>query len=122
MSEYIHGTDPGEQKRLSLLNDLLNEPWLEQMAIRPGERMLDVGSGLGQLSRGIARRAGSRELEFAISNILDIMRGARGAMLGAGLIGAAEFEGAVAALRAWQERPDAACWYRLCWAEGHAPA
>ena len=268
MTDYIHGTDADEQKRLSLLNELLNTPWLEQMAIRSGERFLDVGSGLGQLTRGIARRtgvrvvgiersaeqraeaerlaaaageaslfelragdaldlplradegktfdaaharfvlehvrdpaavvagmvravrpggrlllmdddhdvlrlhpeppgfgplwqayvrsydrlgcdpyigrrlvallhaagarpvragaifyggaAGTRELDFAAGNIVEIMRGARAAMIAADLIGAAELDAAVSALRAWQTRPDAACWYRLCWAEGHA--
>jgi SAM-dependent methyltransferase len=267
MTEYIHGTDAPEQKRLSLLNELLNAPWLEAMAVRPGERFLDVGSGLGQLTRAIARRAGApvvgierseeqrgeaahlaaadgetslvewrpgdaldlplradewgrfdaaharfvlehvrepqhvvgqmvravrpggrvllldddhdvlrlhpeppgfgplwqaymrsydrlgcdpyigrrlvallhaagarparagalfyggaagtRELDFAIDNILDIMRGARGAMVAAGLIGEAELDAALDALRTWQRRPDVACWYRLCWAEGH---
>jgi len=57
-SRYIHGTDPKEQARLSLLNDLLNAACLREVAVRPGERVLDVGAGLGQLSRGMARAAG----------------------------------------------------------------
>jgi ubiquinone/menaquinone biosynthesis C-methylase UbiE len=57
MSSYIHGTDAAEQQRLSQLNAFLNEPWLERMGIQPGERVLDVGSGLGQLTRAVARRA-----------------------------------------------------------------
>ena len=57
--EYIHGTDPEEQQRLSLLNDLLNERSLSALSVQGGERILDVGSGLGQLSRGMARAAGS---------------------------------------------------------------
>jgi SAM-dependent methyltransferase len=57
-SRYIHGTDPEEQARLSLLNDLLNASCLRELAVAPGERILDVGAGLGQLSRAMARAAG----------------------------------------------------------------
>lgn len=57
-SRYVHGTDPAEQARLSLLNDLLNAACLREARVRPGERILDVGAGLGQLTRGLARAAG----------------------------------------------------------------
>jgi SAM-dependent methyltransferase len=57
-SAYIHGTTPEEQARLSLLNDLLNEGSLRELRLQGGERILDVGSGLGQLSRAMARVAG----------------------------------------------------------------
>src|SRR5918993_5927797 len=57
-SRYLHGTDPDEQARLARLNDLLNEQSLRELALRPGDRVLDVGSGLGQLTRGMGRRAG----------------------------------------------------------------
>ncbi len=53
--EYIHGTEPEEQRRLSLLNDLLNEGSLGALRPAGGEKILDVGSGLGQLSRTMAR-------------------------------------------------------------------
>jgi SAM-dependent methyltransferase len=59
-SEYLHGTRPDEQKRLSLLNDLLNAGSLREMRLQGAERILDVGSGLGQLSRAMARVAGAR--------------------------------------------------------------
>jgi len=55
---YVHGTDPEERRRLSLLNDLLNEQSLSALQLAGGERVLDVGSGLGQLSRSIARLVG----------------------------------------------------------------
>lgn len=59
-SEYLHGTDPEEQRRLSLLNDLLNAGSLRELGLRGGERILDVGSGLGQLSRAMANETGVR--------------------------------------------------------------
>ncbi len=58
-SHYIHGSDPAEQKRLSLLNTLLNEASLRALGLAPGTRVLDVGSGLGQLTRAMARIAGA---------------------------------------------------------------
>lgn len=60
-AHYVHGTDPSEQRRLSLLNDLLNATSLEALALRGGECVLDVGSGLGQLTRALAR-AGARRV------------------------------------------------------------
>src|SRR5262249_58426917 len=59
-SQYLHGTRPDEQRRLSLLNDLLNAGSLREMRLKGAERILDVGSGLGQLSRAMARMAGAR--------------------------------------------------------------
>ena len=55
---YIHGSEPREQQRLSRLNDLLNRACLRELALRPGEKVLDVGSGLGQFTREIARAVG----------------------------------------------------------------
>ena len=57
-SHYIHGADAEEQERLSLLNGLLNATSLRAMRLAPGDRVLDVGSGLGQLSRAMARQVG----------------------------------------------------------------
>jgi SAM-dependent methyltransferase len=58
-SGYIHGTTPDEQRRLSALNDMLNSTSLRELGLRGGEHVLDVGSGLGQLARGMARAAGA---------------------------------------------------------------
>ena len=56
MSTYIHGTSPDEQRRLSLMNDvLLNPASIREMALRGDERIIDFGSGLGQFSRAMAR-------------------------------------------------------------------
>jgi SAM-dependent methyltransferase len=58
-SVYLHGTAPQEQGRLSLLNDLLNDSALRMMELRGGERILDVGCGLAQLTRSMARVSGT---------------------------------------------------------------
>lgn len=58
-SQYVHGSDPDEQRRLTLLNTLINEPALRDLDIQPGMRVLDVGSGLAQLGRAMGKAAGS---------------------------------------------------------------
>ena len=61
MSTYIHGTDDDEQRRLSLMNDvLLNSAMLREMNLRGDERILDLGSGLGQFTRMMERTSVSR--------------------------------------------------------------
>ncbi len=55
---YVHGTEAGEQERLTRLNHLLNEAALRELAPRPGESILDLGCGLAQLTRAMARAAG----------------------------------------------------------------
>jgi ubiquinone/menaquinone biosynthesis C-methylase UbiE len=58
VSYYIHGSSAEEQARLAALNDLINQAALREMGLRGGERILDVGSGLGQFTRAMARAAG----------------------------------------------------------------
>jgi SAM-dependent methyltransferase len=58
VSCYLHGTEPSEQDRLSRLNDLLNGLSLRELSLVGGEKVIDIGSGLGQLSRTIARTVG----------------------------------------------------------------
>jgi ubiquinone/menaquinone biosynthesis C-methylase UbiE len=55
-SHYLHGTAPEEQARLSRLNDLLNDMSLRELGLAGGEKVIDVGSGLGQLTRAIGRQ------------------------------------------------------------------
>jgi SAM-dependent methyltransferase len=57
-SHYVHGTAPGEQRRLTRLNDLLNAGSRREAALARGERVVDFGAGLGQLTREMARVTG----------------------------------------------------------------
>ncbi len=56
-SRYIHGSASEERKRLSKLNDILNRGYIEAVDPRPGDRILDLGSGLGQFTMLMAERS-----------------------------------------------------------------
>ena len=68
---YIHGSHPEEQERLSNLNIILNEGYLKEMSIQGSERILDVGSGLGQLTRMMAHQLGPQGSVLGIERELD---------------------------------------------------
>lgn len=53
---YLHGTSAEEQDRLSRMNRWLNERSLEVLAPAPGMRVLDIGSGMGQMAAEIASK------------------------------------------------------------------
>jgi SAM-dependent methyltransferase len=54
---YIHGTEPREQARLAALNRITNEEFVEFLAVAPGARVLEVGSGIGLLAVAVADSA-----------------------------------------------------------------
>jgi len=56
---YIHGTAPDEQARLARLNDMINRRCLDELALAPGQRIIDIGSGLGGLTAMFADAVGS---------------------------------------------------------------
>ena len=58
MSHYIHGSSSAEQSRLSRLNDLINARCLPKLKLEDGFRILDVGSGLGQLTYRLSEAVG----------------------------------------------------------------
>jgi ubiquinone/menaquinone biosynthesis C-methylase UbiE len=76
-SVYVHGTSRREQARLGMMNALINDGALRLMGIRPGERILDFGSGLGQLTRAFARAAGRTGRVVGIERSPDQLRTAR---------------------------------------------
>jgi SAM-dependent methyltransferase len=76
-SHYLHGTAPEEQDRLARLNDLLNDLALREMALAGGEKVIDVGCGLGQLARAMARRVGSGGAVIGVERSADQLAGAR---------------------------------------------
>lgn len=55
---YIHGTAPDEQSRLARLNELINRTCLDALALKPGQRIIDIGSGLGALTAMFADTVG----------------------------------------------------------------
>jgi len=65
-SRYLHGTARSEQRRLAALNDLMNARSLAALRLRGGERILELGSGLGQFARAMARTAGPRGRVVAV--------------------------------------------------------
>ena len=76
-SHYVHGTDPEEQHRLARLNDLLNRGSIRELALRPGERVLDLGCGLGQLTRSMAEAVGPQGRVVGIDRSPEQLREAR---------------------------------------------
>ncbi|MSR54183.1 MAG: methyltransferase domain-containing protein [Gemmataceae bacterium] len=76
-SHYLHGSSPAEQDRLAKMNEMMNGLALKEMALRVGESVLDVGSGLGQLTRGMARQVGSGTKVVGIERSDDQLREAR---------------------------------------------
>ena len=76
-SIYVHGTTRREQARLGMMNTLINDRALGLMDIRPGEWIVDFGSGLGQITRAFARAAGRSGRVVGIERSPDQLRTAR---------------------------------------------
>ena len=71
---YVHGTSPREQARLGLMNDILNTGALRALEVTHGERVLDLGTGLGQLTRAMARAAGPKGKVVGVERSPDQLR------------------------------------------------
>src|SRR5688572_29476275 len=74
---YVHGTHPDEQRRLSRMNDFLNEGARRELRLAGGERILDVGSGLGQFTRLLAREAGAGAVVVGVERSEEQLASAR---------------------------------------------
>ncbi|HKB08318.1 MAG TPA: methyltransferase domain-containing protein [Candidatus Polarisedimenticolia bacterium] len=90
-SRYLHGTAPREQARLARLNELINKRSLAELGLRGGERILEVGSGLGQFARAMARQAGPSGSVLGIERSPDQLRGAARTARAAGEAGLVEW-------------------------------
>jgi len=75
-SHYLHGTRPHEQKRLARLNTLINRASLRELAPAGARRILEVGSGLGQFARDMARSAGPGARVLGIERSREQIQGA----------------------------------------------
>jgi SAM-dependent methyltransferase len=53
--DYIHGYSAAEMRRLTRMQDILNDAELLALDLRGVGSLLDVGSGLGQMTRALAR-------------------------------------------------------------------
>jgi hypothetical protein len=62
--------------------------------------------------------AGDGHFSDLVQNVVGILNGARQALLEQDLASAEGFDAAVSTLARWSERPDAAIWYGVCYAEG----
>jgi SAM-dependent methyltransferase len=91
VSSYIHGTSPEEQRRLALLNGIVNGGSLRELALSGGERILEVGAGLGQLARLMSRAAGSSGRVVGIEFSAEQIVGAEALATAAGEQGLVEF-------------------------------
>ena len=76
MSNYIHGSLPTEQERLTKLNDLINGPCLDLLDLKGGQRVLDVGSGLGQFTLVMAEKVGHNGKCLGIERDKNHLKGA----------------------------------------------
>ena len=63
---YIHGSTPAERRRLMTLNDLVNASSLRALRPESGQKVLDVGAGLGQFARLVARAVGGEGRVVAV--------------------------------------------------------
>jgi SAM-dependent methyltransferase len=61
-AHYIHGSSSEERARLTTINRLLNDRCLAAAKLRPQERIIDFGAGLGQFSRAMAKATGTRAI------------------------------------------------------------
>jgi SAM-dependent methyltransferase len=65
--------------------------------------------------------AGHRDFPLFLENLTEVLGSARRTLLSEKLIATEKFHAAMRSLRDWGERPDAAIYYSIFWAEGRRP-
>lgn len=83
-STYLHGSSPDEQQRLSQMNSWINPESLRLLRLQRGLRVLDVGCGLGQFSRAMARAVQPDGRVVGVERDPEQLEGARRQALAAG--------------------------------------
>jgi ubiquinone/menaquinone biosynthesis C-methylase UbiE len=68
MYHHRDALDPEEHRRFAAMNDMLNPTSVGMLGLRGGERILDVGCGLGQLTRAMARSTGRSGMAIGIAH------------------------------------------------------
>lgn len=79
---YLHGTSPDEQDRLARMNELINADCLAAARLAGERRVLDLGSGLGQMTLEIAAALGPDARVVAVEADAEQLSGARASALG----------------------------------------
>lgn len=88
---YLHGSSLEERDRLSRMNDWINSQCLGILRVESGMRVLDVGSGLGQLARLCAHASGSDGLVVGVEKHEGQLAGAKQFAADAGEDGLVDF-------------------------------
>jgi SAM-dependent methyltransferase len=96
-----------------------NDPYVGRnlVALMKGAGLVKVRNG-GMFFGG---SADEKHFGAIADNLIGILDGAAGTILGRRLIGKRDYDRAMKALKAWKRHPAAAQWYMLSWAEGLRP-
>ncbi|HEV3255741.1 MAG TPA: methyltransferase domain-containing protein [Gemmataceae bacterium] len=109
MQGYVLGQSAGAARRLEIQDAHFaeaSERLLDDLALRPNDRVVEFGSGPGTLSRRILRRLGEGGVLMGVDSSAALLSHARGALAG---LGPARFETVladVALLGAWLDGAD----------------
>jgi len=97
-------------------HQLGNDPLIGRKLVRLLHQAGARPSRIDQLFYGAC--SGSASFRGIVDNLLGVLEGARGVVLAAAEISAADYDTALENFRAFAELPDAALWYVINWAEG----
>src|ERR1035438_1647409 len=107
---YVLGQSVGAARRLEIQDAHfaeVSELLLDELALRPGDRVVELGCGAGSFSRRVLRRLGEGDALVAVDSSEGLLAQARAATAG---VGAARFEAVradIAELGPWLDGADA---------------